>query len=92
MDQSAFVHFLENTVSLAVPAHAFLGTHGGVTNVASFCEMATAEFETVWENFAKTAASMRVADEVCWPILPCAAGKILCAFQLHLECVELGQD
>ena len=86
MDQAAFVHFLENTVSLAALAHAFLGTHGGITYVPSFCGMATAEFETVWENLAKTAASMRVADEVNWPVLPYATGKIFCAFWLHLEC------
>ena len=76
MDQAAFVHFLEVTVSLAAPARAFLGTHGGVTNVPSFCGIATAEFETVWENLSKTAALMRVADELDWPILPYAGGKI----------------
>ena len=85
MDQAAFVQFLENTVSLALPARAFLGTHGGVTNVPSFCGMATAEFEAVWENLAKTAALMQVADEVNWPIPLHGAGKILCAFQLCLE-------
>ena len=47
MDQAAFVHFLEDMVSLEVPARAFLGTHGGITYVPSFCGMATAEFETV---------------------------------------------
>ena len=79
------MHFLEDTVSLAVPARAFLGTHGGITNIPSLCGIATAEFETVWENLAKTAALMRVADELDQPILPYATGKILYAFLLHLE-------
>ena len=85
MDQAAFAQFLENTVSLAQPARDFLGTRGGVTNVPSFCEMATAEFETVWENLAKTAALMRAADQLNRPIPHCAAGKILCAFWLNFE-------
>ena len=80
-------------VSLAAPARAFLGTYGGITDVPSFHRIATAEFETVWENLAKTAASMRVADELDWPILPYAAGKILCALWLYLEChIRAGLD
>ena len=95
MDQAAIVHFLENMVSLAVPARAFLGTHGRITNVPSSHGTATAEFETVWENQAKTAGSTRVADEINWPILPYAEGKILYAFRLYLEYrvrVGLNQD
>ena len=95
MEQAAYEHFLEDMVSLAAPAHAFLRTHGGITDVPSFCGKATAEFETMWENLAETAALMRVADELDWPILPHAAGKILCAFRLCLECqvrAGLNQD
>ena len=93
MDQAAFAQFLEVTVSLAPPARAFFGTHGDIANVPSVCGMATAEFETVWKNLVKTAASMRVADERDWPVPPHAAGKILCAFWLHLEhSVRAGLD
>ena len=77
--------FLEAVVGLALPARQMLGTHAGITDVQGLAGIAAAEFESVWENLAKTATSMRVANEADRPILPYAAGKLLFAFRLYLD-------
>ena len=77
--------FLQTVAGLSEPARQMLRTHAGISMVQGLTGIAAAEFESVWENLAKTATSMRVADEANRPILPYAAGETLFAFRLYLE-------
>ena len=82
---AGFSNFLANRIGLAEPARNVLASHGGATDVVSFCSTPTAEFGELWENLVKASTGIRVANEAQRPVFPFPAKNKLFSFRLFCE-------
>ena len=89
MDAALSAHL--DGIGIAAPARAMLETQGGVTNLDSFMEIKTTEFEEVWESLTSAAHAMRPANEQDRPVFSWTAKRRLHAFRLHCEFREISR-
>ena len=84
MDVAAFEQYLID-IGLAPPARQLFANVAGATDINSFMEINSADFDDVWEAMAKTASAMRPANEAQRPVLPFPSKVRLKAFRYYCD-------